>query len=234
MSVSPKPNASSRAAAPAYWELVNRKPPANIDGLLSLVSDLRKENKDILYDYSELEKRRLTQSEAGQRLARAVRECEGLRQQWKQKVAAYGGTETNSNNYNNNNHGSSPPSRTNPIAPGAATAQQQQQQQQQQRFAIQEATYKYWDCLTRLSCNRQWEEYKKCWTGVVDNLFMTQLSPLQQVPGRPGLEVPCQQERHALERCVGNLVTSTVQSLHYQENHNDIGLGWERRADPLQ
>src|SRR3569832_811956 len=85
MGSSRQQDAQSAAAAEtqAFLELVRRKPPATIDGLLNLVSDLRKDR------FTERELKRMGESPSGQRLAAAIRQCEGLRHKIKQEASSH-------------------------------------------------------------------------------------------------------------------------------------------------
>ena len=62
----------------AFLQLLRRKPPPKIDGLLKLMNEVPKE-------FAKDEQRLLTESEAGQQLGRAIVQCQGIRAKIKAK-----------------------------------------------------------------------------------------------------------------------------------------------------
>lgn len=146
----------------AFLQLLKAKPPAKTDGLFGLVSELKNDQ------YTNDEQQIMAADAAGQRLARSLSKCEGL----KQKAREYGGDDDKS------------------------------------KQVRKEAAYKYVDCLSYMSCPVRWKEYTSCWT----NLSKLGSAQLNDLRSKGGLEVVCQKERHALERCVGHLVAETVRA----------------------
>lgn len=164
MSPSPSPP-SSTAESQAFLQLIQRKPPAKVDGFLHLVTGMQRE------DFTVAEQKAMAESESGQYLAQALRRCEPLRQK---------ATKDASNVED--------PERAKKIRA--------------------DATLKFIDCLSYVACTEKWKQYTECWS----RLGGLDLSELQALKERGSLDSICYAERHALETCVGNLVTNTVQA----------------------
>lgn len=161
---------SAAAETQAFAQLLQRKPPAKLDGLLNLVTDLKKGS------YSKEEQKVMAESIPGRTLAVALRKCEGLKQK-------------------------------------AREASTLEDREKARRLA-KESSIKYLDCLAYATCQDRWKQYTQCWTSL-SGLSSEQLRYLQRV----GLGVACVQERHALERCVGGLVSETVRSSDETYSH---------------
>jgi len=180
-------------AQQAFLHLVSRKPPARIEGLLQLARDTQ------LGRYSAEEMERMTSqenSDAGRRLSTALARCEGMKQKMQREQRLLKAAMEQASN---------------PQQP------QQQQHQQQARKAqivkMKDATIQYVDCLSYMSCPERWKQYTQCWTDL-SSLPLPQLREISNSVRQQGVgfEIFCHKERHALERCVGNLVSEAVRS----------------------
>lgn len=165
ISMSPSPSRpSSTAETQAFLQLLRRKPPAKVDGVLHLLSDMSQ--GDV---YNDEKRRIMATTDCGRRLANALVKCEGLKGTAKKEAE---------------------------LSKDPETAKQ----------IIQEGRAKYIDCLSYVSCPARWKQYTQCWSDLT-NLNLPQLDQLR---ANGGFDVICRNERHALERCVGNLVSCTV------------------------
>jgi hypothetical protein len=196
--ISAAPTAAARAETQVFVELIKNKPPANLDGLLSFINDLRRQQPSV---YTDREMKAMLACPSGQVLADAIRKCERLRQQVKKHVD------------DGRNHGTE----TVPSVPTAdggtgrtpnTSSKEAAARLQQQRGVLQQATLKYLDCLSYHACPSRWGLYTACWTSL-GNLTSADASALLQ-SGGAGWEILCQKERKDLERCVGHHVSSTV------------------------
>jgi hypothetical protein len=68
---------------------------------------------------------------------------------------------------------------------------------------------KYMDCLSYMTCPERWKQYKNCWD---ENVGSLTLDELQIWHDQGVLDLVCGQERAALERGVGGIVSSAVQA----------------------
>jgi hypothetical protein len=201
--VSAAPAAANKAETQAFLELIKNKPPANLDGLLGFINDLRRERPSV---YTDREMQAMQACTSGQLLADAIRKCEGFRQQVKKHV----------DDGRNRGTGALPTAKTidgsgsgrTANAPTGNRSAGSQAELQRQRGALQQATLKYLDCLSYHVCPSRWGSYTSCWTSL-GNLTSAEASALLQ-SGGAGWEVLCQKERKDLERCVGHHVSSTV------------------------
>jgi hypothetical protein len=118
----------------AFLELVKSRPPANVDGLLGFVTDLRRRRQ-----YTDEESDAMRSCESGRVLAAAIRRCEGLRDQVRRgaELAA---------------------------AAAAADEEEQAVAAKQRREMLQQATNRYLDCLSYHSCPPRWRAYSSCWS----------------------------------------------------------------------
>jgi len=151
----------------AFLQLIQRKPPAKIDGLLHFVADMRHDR------YTSDEQRLMRETQSGRLLARALTKCEGLKEKAREESSS------------------------------ALKTQNVKSIQ-----GAEESILKYLDCLAFMTCRDRWIQYTQCWT----NLSSLPLAQPKGMHSTGGFEMLCQKERHALERCVGNLVSETVRA----------------------
>jgi hypothetical protein len=199
-SIPPRAEAPTKQQA-AFLQLVQNKPPANLDGLLGFVSDLRRRGR-----YTDAESEAMLRCESGRILAVAIRQCEGLRREVRQRVAE--GGSTNGSGRDDRSTTATADAATDGTSRTASThVVDDAGAARKQKEMLQQATYRYLDCLSYLSCPGRWRTYTSCWSDL-GGLTVAQAAELHR--SGVGLEVVCQRERTDLERCVGNHVSSAV------------------------
>lgn len=213
-------NAASSSSRPkqqknitAFLELIKNMPPASIDGLLGLVSDLRHRRQ-----YTEQESRAMRSCESVQALAMAIRKCEGLhdqvlvlRQQQQQRQRAWQQSGRSRVTTAASGASAHDETRHNSAADQAAAIKQQKER-------LQRAANRYMNCLSFHTCPSQWRTYSSCWSSL-GGLTMEQATELHRIG------VVCQRERIDLERCVGNQVSNAVRRV--VELRDNKWWGWD-------
>jgi hypothetical protein len=66
---------------------------------------------------------------------------------------------------------------------------------------------KYIDCLTYMTCPKQWKLYRQCWDNTIHTLSADQI---QEYKNNGTLNLLCRWERVAIERCVGDTVANAI------------------------
>jgi len=68
---------------------------------------------------------------------------------------------------------------------------------------------KYVDCLAYMTSKQKWSQYTTCWVQTVGNMTQTDFRRYKE---QGGMEMICHTQRDALERDVGEMVSSAVQA----------------------
>lgn len=159
------------------------------------------------------EKRRMLESEAGDRLARAIYKCEGIKRKMAQRQQQQQQQQESESAGNNNK------------------SQRKKMQKRSNRISAMQSP-KYAECLSHMSCPARWIAYTQCWDQFAPLRFsqMRHVTPTLPRDGSVSpsaadrqrrsssdmvlrrMALPCAMEKRALEHCVGHLVSSSVRA----------------------